>query len=247
MGEFRRITYTNSGTEIDFMNGLISLICSLGDNITCEDVNGNPTTAAIQYADLTSASQATFVFNFGGAAKLTIQRRGTNDTSNLYYRVATDTAYTNDLASMFAPQYVMTVATRTFNISYYKSDDLIIIWFGWYNCPDIFNSTFSFVYLNTNSDIFYASVANHNVITSNFYNGTINGNLAPTIFNYSAGAGKIDYTEKVPFLSAGTKQFDVFCIYACSTVSQYSSIALPNGKNYFAIGTNLMVDVTEDE
>lgn len=92
MGEFQHITYSNAGTEIDFMDGLVNLICGLGDNITCEDTEGNPTTAALQYADLTSASQATFVFNFGGAAKLTIQRRSTNDVSNLYYRVATDTA-----------------------------------------------------------------------------------------------------------------------------------------------------------
>lgn len=243
MGEFQHITYSNAGTEIDFMDGFVNLICGLGDNITCEDTEGNPTTAALQYADLTSASKATFVFNFGGAAKLTIQRRGTNNESNLYFRVATDTSSTDDLASMFSPQYVTTVTTRAFNISYYKSDNLIILWLGWYNRPDITNTTFSFVYLNTNSDIFYSSVATHNAITNTYYNGTISGNLGTALLNYSAGAGNIDYLSKVPMLSAGTKLFDVTEIVGCSTVPQYSNISLPNGKNYYSVSTNLMVEV----
>ena len=243
MGEFQHITYSNAGTEIDFMDGFVNLICGLGDNITCEDVNGNPTTAALQYADLTSASQATFVFNFGGAAKLTIQRRSTNDGANLYYRAATDTSYTNDLACAFSTYYVTDTTTRAFNISYYKSDNLIILWLGWYNRPAITNTSFSFVYLNTNSDIFYSSVAGHTAITSTFYNGTISGSLATVLLNYSAGAGNIDYLSKVPMLSAGTKLFDVTELVACSSIPQYSNIALPNGKNYYSVSTNLMVEI----
>ena len=72
MGEFRQFIYSNTGTEITFMEGLIDVLEDLG--LTCEDASGNPTTAAAQYADRTSASQATFYFNLGHDTRLCLQR-----------------------------------------------------------------------------------------------------------------------------------------------------------------------------
>ena len=244
MGVYNKFTYTNTGSEIDFMQGLIDIIVGLG--ATCEDTEGNPTTAALQYADLTSESQATFVFNFGGNAKLTIQRRGTNNNSVNFLRVSTPQYSTDDLAFAFAPQYATEQTNRTLNLAYYKSNDFIAIWFIWYNRTAITQATCNFACLEANNDVFYSSAGGYNAITGSFLGTTISGTLFASL-KYSAGAGNIDYIENTLFISSGVKQFGTSAIVSCSTVPQFSSIALPNGKNYFTLTTNLMVEVDLEE
>ncbi len=243
MGVYNKFTYTNTGSEIDFMQGLIDIIVGLG--ATCEDTEGNPTTAAAQYADLTSASQATFVFNFGGNAKLTIQRRGTNDQSANFLNVSTPQYSTTDLAFAFGPLSATQQTSRSLNLAYYKSADFIVIWFIWYSRTAITQATCYFACLKANNDVFYSSGSGYNAITGSFLGTTINGNLS-ALLQYSASAGNIDYIEKIPFVSSGVKQFETSSIMSCSTVPQFSSISLPNGKNYFTLSANLMVDVTPD-
>lgn len=244
MGEFRQFTYSNTGTEIDFMNGIIDIFSNLG--ATCEDTNGNPTTAELQYADLTGASTATFVFNFGGSAKFTLHRNGTNNNSANYMTLASPTVDTNNIAYAWGPQNVNTQTERALSIGYYKSEKLIVLWIGWYNKTPITQCSISIACLKNNNITYYSSVLNANAITQTFYGDGINGYIAPSIFNYSAGVGKIDYTEKVSFLSSGVKQFDISSVKACSTVSQWGSIALPDGRNFVALSSNLMVEVTEE-
>ena len=243
MGVYNKFTYTNTGTEIDFMQGLIDIFTGLG--ATCEDTNGNPTTAAAQYADLTSASQATFVFNFGGNAKLTIQRRGTNNQAINFLNVSTPQSSTNNLAIAYAPEYATTQTERALNIAYYKSSNLNIIWLIWYNQTAITQASYNFACLKANNDVFYSSSTGYNAITGSFLGTTINGNLS-ALLQYSANAGYIDYIENAAFVSSGVKQFGTPAVSSCSTVPQFSNISLPNNKNYFSLSANLMVDVTPE-
>lgn len=245
MGIYRKFTYNNNGTEIDFMQGLIDLICGLGDGITCEDTNGNPTTAAEQYADLTSASKAEFVLNFGGNAKLTIQRSNTNNQYNQYFTMKTSNVTVNNIACSWDTYLVMQETARAFNITYYKSDNLIMLWIGWYNRPNITDTSISFIVLKANNDVFCAANVSYNAFTQTFYGSDMTVTYSP-LFQYAAEAGKIDYVDHAPFISGGTKQFDTGEIFSCSIVSQFASITLPNRGNFYAIGTNALVPIDDE-
>ena len=79
MAEVRQYMYVNTGTEIDFMEGLVDLICGLDSTITVVDANGNPTTVAEQYVDRTSATTPEFRFSFGNGIYFAIKRNNTNN------------------------------------------------------------------------------------------------------------------------------------------------------------------------
>lgn len=241
MVEFKQFTYTNIGTEIEFMQGLIDLICGLCDGITCEDADGNPTTAADQYADLTSAGQAKFVFNFGNGIKLTLMRWYTNDQNCSLYRIM-DTPHTSNELYYGTSAGVMTEATRQFFIAYIKSDTLGALWLGQNNTTSIGAVRTSILKINTTSDTFVSRVSGASVMSGTF----VGSNLSATFSAmppYAVEAGHIDYINSATFVSTGVKQFDTKEICSCSTVPQFASIALPDGRNFFTIATNAMVEI----
>ena len=241
MAIFRQFKYTTNTTEIEFMQGLIDLICGLGPNITCEDTEGNPTTAALQFADLTSASKATFVFNFGNDTKLTMVRANNNSETSKNY-------YINDTQLQFgwantAPTEVST--DRAYSIAYIQGTDICGIWFGNYNSSGMGSMYRSYVRLLINSNNYVGTTNGHNVFNSAFIGENSSINYVSSL-PYSSGAGQIDYFDHVVFTSNGIKALDFYGLYACSTVTQYSSISLPNGKNFIALTTNAMLDVTPE-
>ena len=241
MAVFRQFKYTTNTTEIEFMQGLIDLICGLGPNITCEDTEGNPTTAALQFADLTSASKATFVFNFGNDNKLTMVRGDNNSAGTKNY-------YINGSQLQFG--WANTTPTqvsndRAYSLAYIQGTDICGIWFGNYNASGMSSMYRSYARLIVNSDIYTGTTNGHNILNASFTGENSSVNYVGSL-PYSSGAGQIDYFDHVVFVSNGIKAFDFYGLYACSTVTQYSSIALPNGRNYFAISTNAMVDVTPE-
>lgn len=246
MAIFRQFTYTSNGTEIEFAQGLIDLICGLDNGITCEDVNGNPTNASEAYADLTSASKATFIFNLGNNVKLKFERNGTNNSTAKSYRIYYNQS-NNVVVNWFGDNHsVDSRITRKFFISYLKSENLIVLWIGGYTAIAIPNSQVSAMMLKNGNDKYSMAINNANVLNQTLIGNAISVNYSP-LFQYSDDAGKIDYIDHAPFISGGVKQFDSEEIFSCSTVSQYSSIALPDGRNFFAISTNAMVEISEEE
>ena len=244
MAIFRQYLYTNTGSEIDFMQGLIDLICSLGDNITCEDEHGNPTTAAAQFADLTSSSTAKFYINFGTSTehqtgyRLCILRNTNNSQMCKVYKFDN-----RDIQYEWGNDYVATETSRSFYITYLKSDNFFALWIGAYNINNITSTLYSVMRMTNNSSKYIAYViGGYNIISATF-TGNDTSVTFSSLFQYSAGAGKIDYVNHAPFISGGAKQFESSDIYSCSTVPQFSSIALPDGNNYYTIGTNAMVKV----
>ena len=242
MAIFRQFTYTNNGTEIEFAQGLIDLICGLDEGITCEDVNGDPTTAAAAYADLTSASKATFIFNFGNNVKMKVERNATNNNSAALYKIYYTASSSSNVQWATTGSAVNTVGTRSYFISYLKSENLIALWIGAYSVVNISNANVSAMILKNSTDSFAALINTANIIGQALVGGEMSVTYSP-LFHYAAEAGKIDYVDHAAFISGGTKQFDSEEIFSCSTVSQFASISLPNRGNYFAIGTNALVPI----
>ena len=125
MGEFKNITFSVYGTEIDYLQGLIDLI---------SDVLGVPcnTTAAAQFEDRTA--QPTFIFNLNNNTQLKLLR---NRVGSEYSEDYTIYINSNGVSQNImvkgggvAPGYVDTVTTRAMGVAYYKSEDLKIFWFN---------------------------------------------------------------------------------------------------------------------
>lgn len=244
MGVYKQFVYSNTGTEIEFMQGLIDLICGLGDGITCEDESGNPTTAQAQYADLTSASTALFYINFGNNVRLMIRRGSTNNNNTTFFYFDD---YGHGIGFVRNNQAVMTVIERTCFITYYKNDGIVHFSIGSFDTVRLSDAKHHFMLVKNGSNWLVGRATYPNVpIAQTFTDGEISGTF-PILYPYSAGAGHIDYSSSIPFISGGSKQFDCADIMPCSTVAQWASIALPDGKNYLAIGTNAMVELDAED
>lgn len=95
----------------------------------------------------------------------------------------------------------------------------------------------NFMYGGTNNsnDIYSISFSNLTDTTS--------GYKIPKILNFTAPAGTIGYSSVSPITANGQTMLLPEDMWSCSTVSLYQTIALPNGKLYFTLGTNTMVEI----
>ncbi len=234
MGVFGQFKYENYNTEIDFAQGYFDAIKAIDERITIEDAEGNPTTAAIQYADRSSSAYATFVVNLGHGAKLTFKRRYSNDRSDCLMGIV----FTGrDIA-------IDTKQKRWGSVAYYKSEDLLILWFNGMDSAIPSSAAMSVMQLKKSDSGYIYSTTNPGatILNATFSDGVASMTYAP-VLSYNAGAGKIDYVEKSCFISAGAKFLDTEAIKSCSTVAQFSNIALPDGRIFYTIGTNAMVEI----
>jgi hypothetical protein len=240
MAEFRQFTFTNTGTEIDFVQALFDLITEIDDGIIIEDSNGEPITdAADLYVDTTV--KAIFYLNLGNNQKIKFERW-------TVIRDGTQSFLVNNQQCLYSTGNMAYdyQGIRQFFIGYYKSENVTALWFGSYNATTLQYAPRSGMVIKTANDRFAAVVTNNNPIVGSFVgsNSTI---TFVNIMNYSAGVGNIDYIEKSVFVSGGARALFIPDIFSCSTVAQWSTIALPNGKLYFAIHTNAMIDITPPE
>lgn len=246
MAIFKQFTYTKTGTEIEFLQGFIDLICGLDSDITCEDINGNETTAAAQFADLSSNSRADIFFNFGNALKIEFRRAASNASSTYGYQIINNGTQLLTLRYASSGTNVTTSAERSFFISYIKSSNVIALWLANYNVSAIANATYTLMRIKTANDNYLMNAYSNNPIGGTFTNDNSSVVLS-TVLPYACVAGSVDIIEKTIFTSGGVKALEITDIKSCSTVSQFSSIALPNGKNYFAIGTNNLVEIEDED
>lgn len=251
MGEVTQYTLSVTGTEIEFIQAFIDMFCSLGSNITCEDENGDPTTAAIQFADLTSASTANFIFNMGNNIKLNFWRNADNSQTGSRYRFAIDGSSDSFyIDCLYSSQPVLTVATRAFFITTVKSDNFFAIWVCGYSATSIPSSNSVpciMRILNNGENYVMINPKTSNTAFRNTF--TSNNNVSVSykqLFKYTTGAGNIDYIDHTVFASGSTKVFDFPEIYSCSNLTFGTSISLPDGRNFWAIDTNAMVEVDEE-
>lgn len=249
MAEVKQYTFSVTGTEIEFVQAFIDMFCSLGAGITCEDTSGNPTTAALQYADLTSASTATFVFNMGNNIKLRFWRNDVNSANCVRYRFSIDGAsdsYFIDCASTSVP--VSTVTVRAFFLTTVKSTNFFAIWTCGYNLTSIPSSTPCIMrILNNGENYVMINPKSNNTAFRNIFTSNNNVNVGyKQLFNYAASAGNIDYIDHTIFTSSNTRVFNFPEIYSCSNLTFGTSIALPNNRNFWAIDTNAMIELDRE-
>lgn len=136
----------------------------------------------------------------------------------------------------------MTSVTRSFFIAYLKSENLAILWLGTYAVTAIPSASMSFLILKTANDRFANTQKNINVLNYALIGSDSSATFSP-ILNYSAGAGNVDFIEKTLFVSGGAKAFETEDIKSCSTMPRFASIALPDGRNFFTIAANAMVEI----
>lgn len=241
MAEITQYVYTNSGTELDFIQGIIDIICDMDDNITLEDINGDPTTVAAQYADLTSSSQADFYLRFNDNFRLEL-KRGANNATNTYNFSFKSTQSTRDIRFAYAGRVPTYEVARQYYITYVDGENVKILYFGDYNASGLSGTNCSLIYLKDSSEVYVGHMNSNVALNANLY-GDTNTLTYSALLPYATEAGSIDYVGSTSFMSGGAKALTISEIYSCSTINQFSSIGLPNGKNYFAIGTNAMVEV----
>lgn len=240
MQEFKQFTFSVYGTEIDYMQGLIDLI---------SDVLGVPcdTTAAAQFAD--ESATATFGFQVSNnvTLRLTRLRANTGDGSDYNIFINSNYASQNIMVKTHGGGSYSQVNTRGMGVAYYKSDNFRVFWFNAH--LDSFNWESDVIgrFVVNNTAYAGGAIRNYYIVSQTFM-GDDNVNVTfPTLLSYAAAAGYIDYMNQIPALSAGVKAFNVDFIKPCSTIAFMSNIALPNGKNYIALGTNVIVEVSAPE
>jgi hypothetical protein len=243
MAEIKQYLYTNTGTEIDFIQGLVNIILELYPTATLEDANGDPTTVADQYTDLTSASKAEFYIRFGNV-RLRMYRDATNNAAASAYRFSAITE--GRVFYMYTGQKPTVSATRKYLITSVKSDNFFILWIGKYDDVSTSQAPASIMLIKQPNNNNFITSNNSATVLNEFRNGTISANYA-SMFGYSAGAGNLEYVEKAVFKSGEAKVFELEDLKSCTIVPAYSSLALPDGRLFYAVASNAMVEITEEE
>lgn len=236
MGEFRQMSYANQGTEIEFMQGFVDFICGLWEGTTCEDAEGNEVTMAELYADTTATPQ--FYLNFGGGIRLEVHRYAAVSTATNIWVVNARYVQFMSQSTGYNIQ-----ATRAFNLIYIVSSDFLWCILGGFNSSGFNTYSCTLINFQRNNVIYNSVISGSSPSNAQFYGNDNSSVYLQQIFNFTSGAGQIDYSLKTPMCVSGVKVFDIEYICSCSNVTAGTSFALPNGKNYYAIGTNWMVEV----
>lgn len=233
--------------ELEFWTNFISYMTSLDSRITCN-------TTAAEQCDIRVVYTPEYIFDFDGKFQIKFTRTAQWNSWSQYYAV---TFIINETSHTATGLLFCTPGDGT-----YRPDSNV---FMRYSVASIISDTLMFIWLgnyNTSSDVSAFSDAgaflgdyagyssNYNIMAGNFYDvanaGVVVSSIAPALA-YSAGSGNIDYIEKVVFVSNGTRAFEDTNLFACSTVAFWTTISLPNGKNYLAIHTNAMVEISSTE
>lgn len=247
MAEFKQFTFSDNGTEITFMENFIATILNLDDSFSLENESGESITVASEFEDRTSSKTATFYINLGNGTRLKFLRNKSNNQRGASYGVSFSGSSYSVSASMGFDTTtwgldIDSVITRPVFIGYLKSDTILILWLSGYSTQTISSSACVLSKITDGSNIYTGFINSANPMSASFiYNNTSFTYVAS--LPYAQSAGNIDFINSTSFISGGVKQFSCTDILSCSTVPQWSSIALPNSKNYLAIGTNALVEV----
>ena len=240
---------SNTLTEIEYLQNIIDAIVSIDPRITCN------TTSAAQFADLTSASTATFTFDVDGKYQFVITRGKNNASTNATYKfniVVNGTDYVASTSIRFfsgnlAPTAPVGVNSH-FKVSAYTTDHEVLLWFGADGngsaIPKIPSSYSTILICDSENDYYCGAVDSSNdVVGSTLYkcdDETAGFHIAK-ILNYAESAGNISIVKNVfnPISKPSGISFTKD-LYGCSTIGIGSSI-VADGETYFAVGTNLLV------
>ena len=244
------IQASSNETEIEFMQRVIDFICSFDSRITCN------TTAAAQYADLTSASTATFNIDINSEYKIRLTRKSSNDkqsygfTYSIIVNGAEYVIYSN-ARWWYANAYPTSkVQNGYFKMSAFIDNDHIFMWFGNHHDTAIvatFPTNYSSALITDDDDDTYAAgLSGSNLITdASFYrcDDATTGYVMPKVLNFIDQAGTISYLQNMnaPIYSNGNPAKFAKGLVASSTRTLGESLFF-DGKSYFAVGTNILIE-----
>lgn len=250
----------NGETEVEYIQRIINLITSMDSRITCN------TTAAAQYAD-TSAT-ATIDFNINNSYILRFKRAAVNSTTTQYWWITIvidGTEYykgpsTGNTGLRFwgsASTANSVINGGAFKVTTCADDDFLFVWIGMnydYNSSqfnDIFQKNYCTAFITDEDDNVYATALNRgnstDLASGEFYkcsNGTAGFYLTKPL-NYIDQVGTISYLINMytPIANSGAPAKYAQGLIACSTRSLGDSLTF-DGKNYFAVGTNILAEIT---
>lgn len=239
----------STDTEIQWLQRIIDTICGIDSRVTCN------TTAAEQYADLTSESRATFDIDINGKYKLRLKRSATNNTQTSQYIfsiIVNETEYI--VSSNIRMWTTNTAGTGTVSNGYFKvsalvTDNDIIMWFGAsYNTEiaAIFPTNYASGYISGASNEAYCfGVYNSNdIMPQSLYktDGSTGFSFVKPL-NFTEAAGNIAIINNCfnPIASSGAFADFTKDLISCSTLALGSSVII-DGKTYLAIATNLLIE-----
>lgn len=132
------------------------------------------------------------------------------------------------------------------NISMAVSDNLVFVKFDtlveWSS-----NRGATFLYVKNTSEHFFGYVTNNDnpdfhAIPLTDGNGGSSYYIKP-ILSYIADSGCLDYINKGFVFLATTKFAEMPELVSCTTIVADSSISLPDGRNFYALGTNTLIEI----
>lgn len=248
-------------TEVEYVQRIINLITSMDSRITCN------TTAAAQYAD-TSAT-ATIDFNINNSYVLRLKRAAVNSTTTTYwwfsiiidgveyYKVSGNNGLRFWTSASTANS---TIGSGAFKITTCADNDFLFVWIGMnYDTGssqfnDIFQKNYCTAFITDEDDEVYATALNKqnstDLASGEFYkcsNGSAGFSLIKPL-NYIDQVGTISYLMNMytPIANSGAPAKYAQGLMACSTRSLGDSLTF-DGKNYFAVGTNILAEITASE
>ncbi len=252
--------FSVTGTEKEFISGLIDYLHNIDSRIVCSsDVDTEFSTS-----DLTHVP--TFNFSIDGSFSFTLKR------SKIVNSVSTEAPLSDSASGYIATFGSLTInitfavttayawdynATRGYFISDFVNSNFILLLINtternWQNVR--LNNNMSIVYCKSGTNSFYAinnsinSLVKSNVFNISdrtFYDISDELNAYGTFltrFDYLSQPGKIDYIRSSVYLSGDQKKFDITCIYDCTEVPVCSTVSLSDGP-YYAVGPHQLVKV----
>lgn len=249
-----QVSASGTTTEIEQMQIIIDAITGLDSRITCN------TTAAAQFADLTSASKAEFEFTVNDKFSFKMTRKYTNDTRSTNYIFTTiinNVVYSSKEIQFWRNLILPTgsvSADASFKIAMFDTENEIIIWIG-ANPTGVVSDQYPKKYclglIKTSDNKYLASgVADTNdIMSQSFYDcdSVAGGFSLVNMIPYGVDVGQIHLLSGNynPISLGGVIDSYSLDLIPCSTVTLFASLTI-GGRSYFAIGTNLLVEVIEE-
>lgn len=228
------LKYNSSQTEKDFISDIVSYIISIDSRITCD------TTVDIQFSDPTNTP--TFNFDIFGKYKFRLARRSVLSTSDSFYNlsIVINGVELNKMQSQIinsnrAERFITVIGENYFFLFYGNG------------APNSITMNWSTGLVVTDNDSFAGGVSTTNILSAIFYDTQTNTTAyLPKLINFKAPVGELIFSELQPIatgIGTGILIDYIKDIYSCSNVVQFSSLGLDTGKNYFAVDTNIMVEI----
>lgn len=237
-----------SMTERQNLTIIWDYLIGLDARITCN------TTPDTQFDD--TSNTATFDFDIDGKFQIRLQRGAVNSTATRAYYgsiIVNGNEYGRKADNIFGTNVTPDSGSANggLRIASYIDTNVILICISQKNTMSSTNlpGHMCFAMITDGDKNYFAGYNNGSPvtfagITSMYFYKTLDataGYTVPKMINFTAPTGSICYSSILPVQNSNGLAFYCADIFSCSTVSIGANIALPNGKNYFAIDANAMV------